>query len=180
MLRAVMLAMPLLLVPMAVPTLPLDDAAVAQSRTGENCEQQNQRNRRRGRGIGGLIGGFAGGRLGPVGNVVTSVVPVGSLLGEAIASMLDCREQRQAATATEQAVERAEQRADRGEAVGSSASWQSETRPNVSGTSTVTALDNSGGDQCMTVTDVIIVDGEETRAPKRMCRRPPANRYVRV
>ena len=33
---------------------------------------------------------------------------------------------------------------------------------------------------CLTVTDVIIVDGEETRAPKRMCRRPPTNRYVRV
>jgi hypothetical protein len=32
----------------------------------------------------------------------------------------------------------------------------------------------------MTVTDVIIVDGSETRAPKRMCRRPPQNRYVRV
>ena len=179
MLRAFLLAMPLLLVPVAAPTLPLNDAATAQSRTGENCEQQNQRNRRRGRGIGGFLGGFAGGRLGPVGNVVNSVVPVGSLLGEAVASMLDCREQRQAATATEQAVERAE-RAERGEAVGSSASWQSETRPNVSGTSTVTAVDTSGGDQCMTVTDIIIVDGEETTAPKRMCKRPPSNRYVRV
>ena len=37
----------------------------------------------------------------------------------------------------------------------------------------------SDGD-CMTVTDVVIVDGQETRAPKRMCRRPPSNRYVRV
>lgn len=179
MLRAFLLAMPLLLVPVVAPAPSLDSAAVAQSRTGENCEQQNQRNRRRGRGIGGFLGGFAGGRLGPVGNVVNSVVPVGSLLGEAVASMLDCREQRQAATATEQAVERAE-RAERGEAVGSSASWQSETRPNVSGTSTVTAVDTSGGDQCMTVTDIIIVDGEETTAPKRMCKRPPSNRYVRV
>jgi len=24
------------------------------------------------------------------------------------------------------------------------------------------------------------VDGEETSAPKRMCKRPPSNRYVRV
>jgi hypothetical protein len=32
----------------------------------------------------------------------------------------------------------------------------------------------------MTVTDVVIVDGEETTAPKQMCRRPPSNRYVRV
>jgi surface antigen len=176
MLRALMLAMPLLLLPAAVPILPLNDAAFAQSRTGENCDQQNQRNRRRGRGIGGFIGGFAGGRLGPLGNAVNSVVPVGSLLGETIAGMLDCREQRQAAAATEQAVERAE----RGGEVGSSASWQSETRAGVSGTSTVTAVDTSGGDQCMTVTDIIIVDGEETTAPKRMCKRPPTNRYVRV
>jgi len=27
-------------------------------------------------------------------------------------------------------------------------------------------------------TDVIIVNGEETRADKRMCRRPPAARYA--
>ena len=27
---------------------------------------------------------------------------------------------------------------------------------------------------------VIIIDGQETRAPKRMCRRPPTNRFVRV
>jgi hypothetical protein len=32
----------------------------------------------------------------------------------------------------------------------------------------------------MTVTDIIIIDGEETRAPKRLCRRPPSNRFVRV
>ena len=32
----------------------------------------------------------------------------------------------------------------------------------------------------MTVTDIVIIDGQETRAPKRMCRRPPNNRYVRV
>jgi surface antigen len=176
MLRAFMLAMPLLLVPVAAPILPINDAAVAQSRTGEKCEEQNQRNRRRGRGIGGVLGGLAGGRLGPLGNAVNNVLPVGSLLGEAIAGMLDCREQRQAAAATEEAVERAE----RG-GVGTSATWESETRPGVSGTSTVTAVDTASADgECMTVTDVVIVDGEETRAPKRMCRRPPNNRYVRV
>jgi hypothetical protein len=36
------------------------------------------------------------------------------------------------------------------------------------------------GRACVTVTDIVIIDGEETRAPKRMCRRPPTNRYVRV
>ena len=84
--------------------------------------------------------------------------------------------------------------------------WQSETRPNVTGTSTVTAVETPANasrtstvvaaeapaealptaaapaetSPCLTVTDVIIVDGEETRAPKRMCRRPPTNRYMRV
>jgi surface antigen len=178
MFRALLLATPLLLVPVSLPSAPpLDAAAAAQvSRTGENCDQQNQRNRRRGRGIGGFLGGLAGGRLGPVGNVVTSVLPVGSLLGEAIAGLLDCREQRQAAAATEQAVSNAE----RGGA-GTTASWESETRPNVSGSSTVTSIEASAAEgSCMTVTDIVIIDGEETRAPKRMCQRPPSNRYVRV
>ena len=177
MFRAVLLASPLLLVPVSLPTAaPFDGAAVAQSRTGENCEEQKQRNRRRGRGIGGFIGGVAGGRLGPLGSAVSSVVPVGSLLGEAIAGLLDCREQRQAATATEQAVARAERSGE----VGASSSWTSETRPNVSGTSTVTAIDNGGGDECMSVSDIVIIDGQETEVAKRMCRRPPTDRYVRV
>lgn len=174
MFRALLLAAPLLLVPVPMPgAAPLDGAAVAQSRSGENCEQQNRRNRGRGRGIGGFLGGLAGGRLGPVGNVVSSVLPVGSLLGEAVAGLLDCREQRQAANATEEAT--------RGE-VGTTATWRSETRANVSGSSTVTAAEPpaGGGDQCLIVTDVVIIDGEETRAPKRMCKRPPSNRYVRV
>ena len=106
------------------------------------------------------------------GSAANLIAPVGSMLGDAIMNMLDCREQEQAATATEEAV--------RGGNVGDSASWQSETRPNVTGTSTVTGTDASGGDQCLIVTDVVIVDGEETTAPKRMCRRPPNNRYVRV
>ena len=64
----------------------------------------------------------------------------------------------------------------RGGDVGSTSTWTSETRANVTGSSTVTAVEG----ECMTVTDVVIVDGEETRAPKQMCRRPPSNRYVRV
>jgi hypothetical protein len=65
--------------------------------------------------------------------------------------------------------------------VGSTSTWQSESRPGVTGTSTVTAVENDSpqGD-CVTVTDIVIVDGQETRAPKHMCRRPPSNRYVRV
>jgi surface antigen len=177
MFRAALIALPLLVAPVALPASAAAASAVEmQSRTGENCEQQNQRNRRRGRGIGGVLGGVAGafgGRIGGAAGVVTSVLPVGALLGEAIAGLLDCREQRQAATATEEAV--------RG-GVGTTAGWESETRANVTGSSTVTAAEPlaDSGDQCLTVTDVVIIDGQETRAPKRMCRRPPNNRYVRV
>jgi hypothetical protein len=174
MLRAAFLALPLLAVPAATPLPAFAAASVSaeQSRTGENCEQRNQRSRRRGRGIGGMFGSIVGGRLGGLGGVVGSVLPVGELLGEAIAGLLDCREQQQAAHATEEAV--------RGGA-GTTASWQSETRPSVTGSSTVMSADsNTVEGQCMTVTDIVIIDGQETRAPKRMCRRPPNNRYVRV
>jgi len=175
MFRAALLAAPLLLAPIALPAPVAAAAFEAQSRTGENCEQQNQRARGRGRGIGNALGGIAGafgGRLGGAAGVVRSILPVGELLGEAIAAMLDCEEQQKAAGATEEAV--------RG-GVGTSATWESTTRPGVTGSSTVTAADSSAADgECMTVTDVVIVDGEETRAPKRMCRRPPNNRYVRV
>lgn len=168
--RVLLLAAPLLLIPVSLPLTPVDGAAFAQSRDGQNCQQRNETRRRRGSALGGL-GRSILGRVGG-GSVANIVSPVGSMLGDAIMSLLDCREQEQAASATETAT--------RGGNVGDSASWQSETRPNVSGTSTVTAADTSGGDDCMMVTDVIIVDGQETSAEKRMCRRPPSNRYVRV
>ena len=36
------------------------------------------------------------------------------------------------------------------------------------------------GSQCVTVNDVVIVDGEETTVPKKMCRKPGASGYARV
>jgi len=167
--RAFLIAAPLLLIPLSLPSTAIDGAAIAQSRNGQTC-QRNEGRRRGGSALGG-IGRSILGRIGG-GSVANIVSPMSSMLGDAIMNLLDCREQEQAAQATEQAT--------RGGNVGDSASWRSETRPNVSGTSTVTAADTSGGDDCMTVTDVIIVDGEETTAPKRMCRRPPTNRYVKV
>jgi len=166
--------------------------ARSASTPGRSCADQIRRNRGRGRAIGGALGGVAGivgGRnLGTAARIGVAAlsVPVGALIGDAIASRLDCREQEQAAQATEQAVEGG---------VGTTISWRSETRPNVTGTSTVTAVEAPptpaapaamptaaavDPSPCLTVTDVIIVDGEETRAPKRMCRRPPSNRFVRV
>ena len=167
--RAFLLAAAFLLFPLSLPSTPLDGAAIAQSRNGQSC-QRNEARRQGGSALGsigrGLLGRIGGGR---VANIVS---PMSSMLGDAIMNLLDCREQEQAATATETAV--------RGGNVGDSSSWQSESRPGVTGTSTVTAVDSSGGDDCMMVTDVIIVDGQETSAEKRMCRRPPSNRYVRV
>ena len=143
--------------------------------TGENCQQQ-KRAPAGGAGAASAasLGGIAGGSpsAAPVG-AVSSVLPVGSLLGEAIASLLDCREQQQAATATEQAVRGGVgTTADAGRA--RPAPTSAARRP--SPPAKPTAADG----QCMTVTDIVIIDGEETRAPKRMCRRPPNNRYVRV
>jgi surface antigen len=161
MFRPFFLAFPLILAPLALPT-----AAQAQ---GQNCQQRNEGRHR----TGGMLGGLARGALGHIGGSAASVIlPVGSLLGDAIMNLLDCDEQQKAATATEEAV--------RG-GVGTTTTWRSETRPNVTGSSTVTAADNSSPQgQCVTITDIVIVDGEETRAPKRMCRRPPSDRYVRV
>ena len=153
---------------------PTGQAAAVSS---EECQAQQQRARGRGRAIGGVLGGVAGGVLGHGSTfqrlaTVALAAPVGALIGDTIARHLDCHEQRQAAAATEQVVERG---------VGSTQTWTSDTRPGVTGSSTVTAAaEPDAGNPCVTVTDVIIVDGEETRAPKRMCRRPPTNRFVRV
>lgn len=161
MFRPVLIAVPLILAPLA-----LSSAAEAQ---GQNCQQRNEGRHR----AGGMLGGIARGALGRMGGAAANVIlPVGSLLGDAIMNLLDCDEQQKAATATEEAV--------RG-GVGTTRSWQSETRPGVTGSSTVTAAENNSPQgQCVTVTDIVIVNGEETRAPKHMCRRPPSDRYVRV
>ena len=103
---------------------------------------------------------------------VASVLRFGHSLSERVQRQLNCHEQQQAEVATARAINGG---------VGTTSRWRSDTRANVSGSSTVVAAERSAQDgACLTVTDVIIVDGEETRAPKRMCRRPPTNRYMRV
>jgi surface antigen len=175
MFRGLLLVAPLVLVPLAG-SAPTASAATSaeQSRTGEQCQRSNQNRRRSGSAIGGIARGFLG-RFGG-GAVANTILPMGSMLGDAIMNLLDCDEQRQAATATEQVTERADR-----DGVGASASWRSESRPGVAGSSTVTAVETRAPDgECLTITDIVIVDGQETTAPKRMCRRPPNNRYVRV
>lgn len=115
------------------------------------------------RGIGRIVGASE--------TSVASVLRFGHSLSERVQRQLNCREQAQAEVATARAINGG---------VGTTSRWRSETRANVSGSSTVVAADRTAEGACLTVTDVIIVDGEETRAPKRMCRRPPSNRYVRV
>ena len=100
------------------------------------------------------------------------------VISASIACKLDPKEQEQAAEATAAATRGADDLSE--PEVGQMSEWTSNTRQEVSGTSTVTAKDSPREDglQCITVSDVIIVGGEETRADKRMCRRPPAARYA--
>lgn len=105
---------------------------------------------------------------------VYSYVPISEVSGtltDAIACRLDPGEQVQAAAATEEVT--------RGEEVGATSNWTSATRDNVSGSSTIASIDGeSGGTRCMSVTDVVIVDGEETRVTKKMCKKPGEPRYA--
>ena len=129
----------------------------------------------------GVLGGMLGGAVDELARSarLPSFVPTPEFsdqLTESIACRLDPEEQKQAAEAT-LAVTRTDEAGARPE-VGTRASWNSSTRENVSGTSTVTGRQASSGDvDCITVTDVVIIEGEEARADKRMCRAPGAARY---
>jgi hypothetical protein len=138
---------------------------------GQKCEKKKKS------GGGGFMrsiaGNLAGQSLGVIGvpsGLGPFSLPLSSLITDAIASKLNCKEQVQAATATNEAT--------RG-GVGARSAWTSDTRPGVSGTSTVVARNSSSdGGSCMVVSDVVIVDGEETRVDKRMCRSPGGGHYV--
>ncbi len=123
--------------------------------------------------LGNMIGDFTRRATRGMG-VVGSYIPraeVADTLTNSIACRLDQDEQLQAAEATRNVT--------RSEAVGSSSQWKSETRADVSGSSTATAkTQTADGTSCMTITDVVIVDGEETRASKKMCKARGETRYV--
>lgn len=151
----------------------------SEEETSDGCPKGKSRSAGS-RVVGGLLGSLAGGAASRAGGVF-NFVPIAGLtdqLTAAIACKLDPEEQKQAAQATLDATRAEGEGAD--VAVGSSASWTSGTREDVSGSSTVIARndDDEDGLQCITVSDVVIVKGEETRADKRMCRRPPAARYA--
>jgi len=149
-------------------------AVYAKERGADSAGQKCQPKKKKSGGMfGAIAGGIAGtalGGMGVPGALIGVGLPVGSLLTDAILKKLDCKEQVQAATATDTAV--------RG-GVGTTSNWESETRPGVSGSSTVVAANSqAGGGSCMTVNDVVIVNGEETTVSKRMCKAPGASGYT--
>lgn len=184
-------ALPLVLAPPAAAqfsgllrSAPRDSANAAQA--SGDCPSGKKRSTGS-RVLGGLLGSVAGSAARSIG--IASWVPIPAVADQltgVIACRLDPKEQQQAAEATLQATRSVETQAA-GEAaaepvaVGSSAQWVSETRPEVSGRSTVSARQASAdGADCITVTDVVIIKGEETTADKRMCRPPGSRRYSLV
>ena len=149
-------------------------AAFAKNRGGDDQATQCQPKKKKSGMFGAIAGGIAGAALGGWGGtggaLLAAGLPVASLLTDAIIAKLDCKEQVQAATATDSAV--------RG-GVGTTSTWESETRPGVKGSSTVRDQRASAdGSSCMLITDVVIVDGEETTVDKKMCRKPGGGNYV--
>jgi hypothetical protein len=148
--------------------------AGAQTQPPQKCADSAEKKAKRSM-FGGLLGSIGGsilGNAGVGGDVIALALPVGSYLSDELMKMLDCKEQRQAAKATEDAI--------RG-GVGTEVSWKSDSRPNVSGKSKVTGEEKlADGGQCVTVSDVVIVDGEETTVPKRMCRARGASGFAEV
>jgi hypothetical protein len=171
MMRPLLLSAALLLVPPA--TIAPVSAAAAAEKSAKRCQEDTAAKKRKKSMFGSVLGGLAssaigGSHLGGLGYAL----PVASLLSDAIIELLDCKEQKQAAAATDEAV--------RG-GVGTTASWESESRPGVKGRSTVDGEEQlADGSHCLTVTDVVIVDGEETTVPKRMCREAGKSGYARV
>jgi hypothetical protein len=154
-----------------------NDEEEEEEQTPEECEQDSSPSVGRAV-LGGILGRASRDAANRAG--IGSFVPVSEFsdqLTTAIACRLDPDEQRQAADATLEATRGTSE--DGSAEVGASAAWTSETREGVSGRSTVTGRQAEPGDglDCIFVTDVIIVEGEETRADKRMCRQPPSPRY---
>ena len=159
MLRVMTIAAFLLVLP-ARPAIPAVQDSAATQEQGK-CADTPEKKAKRSM-FGSMLGGLAGGALGGAGGMASTLIPVGSIVADELLKLLDCKEQKQAANATNDAI--------RG-GVGTEVKWQSESRQNVSGSSKVTGEQElADGRHCMTVTDVVIIDGEETTVPKRMCR----------
>lgn len=168
--RVLLVSASLLLMPVAT-AAPLHAKDKPAAGKCQEAKAKKKRNSIFGQVVGNVASNVVGRTgLGTVGGIVS--LPASALLSEAILKLLDCKEQQQAAAATNEAI--------RG-GVGTTSAWQSESRPRVAGSSSVKSqTQTADGSHCMTVTDIVIVDGEETRADKRMCRAPGASGYARV
>ncbi len=154
-----------------------NDDGDTDSNTEVTCEQKASQDVGA-RLLGGILGRTARDQARRAG--LPTFVPVTEFsdqISAAIACQLDPQEQKQAADATLEAT-RGDDETGLAQ-VGTSSSWRSESRDDVTGTSTVSGRQETSidGMDCITVTDVIIVQGEETTAEKRMCRAPGAARY---
>lgn len=138
--------------------------------TKDGDDKKCKKSRKRGGALGGLLGSVAGSAAGlnGVGSAVAGLF--GAVLVSEIACQLDEKEQKVAAAATVEVTEKEE--------VGATANWISPTREGVGGSSTITALNTEpNGSKCLSITDIAIVEGEETRVSKRMCRRKAGEPY---
>lgn len=169
MFRVIALSASLALTSLPAP-LRAQTADQADAAEGQPCKLSEPK-RRGSKVFGGMLGNLANRAFG--GSAVASIIPfntVSESLTDAIACKLDQDEQKKAAGATNDAIARG---------VGGSSSWQSTTRDGVSGSSTVTErTQTADGSTCMNVTDVVIVNGEETTVPKKMCRKRGASGYA--
>ena len=122
--------------------------------------------------MGSMAGAFLGSAGGVAGSVATAALPAASMLGEELLKLLDCKEQQQAAKATDDAI--------RG-GVGTEVKWTSDARErDRHARKSLRQQQLADGGTCMTVTDVVIVDGEETTVPKKMCSAKGASGYAKV
>lgn len=146
------------------------------SNTSKNTDNPSsatgcKKSRGRGQLLGGIFGGVIGSVAGLDGVGAALAGAAGAVLVGEIACKLSQDEQKKAAEATFAVVEQ--------EKVGAVANWQSPTRGGVSGSSTITALSTEpNGRKCLNITDVAIIDGEETRVAKKMCRGTGQSQYT--
>lgn len=95
---------------------------------------------------------------------------IGALLTDKIACLLNPTEQASAATATQSAVT---------QGVGAQVQWNSTSRPDVSGRSSVLSeTKRPDGALCRAVRDVVIISGEETTVTKTLCRAAGATGFT--
>jgi surface antigen len=147
------------------------DGKQTKSANKSDSKKQCKKSKGRGRLLGGIFAGVVGKAVGLSDAGALLAAGLGAVLVGELACKLDDKEQKEAAEATVAVADKEE--------VGAVANWKSPTRAGVSGSSTVTALNTQpNGMRCLSITDVAIIDGEETRVSKQMCRGQGDDRYT--